>query len=62
MGVAFFILAWFGLMVFLLGLKLLVIFGRVVAIATFLFPFGLIGLVALGVALLFLLTPKQRTD
>ncbi len=40
MGVAFFILAWFGLMVFLLGLKLLVIFGLVVAIATFLFPFG----------------------
>jgi hypothetical protein len=28
----------------------------------FLFPFGLMGLVALGVVLLFLLAPKRRID
>ena len=62
MGMAFLFLAWFALLVFLFGLKFLALFGLVVAVAMFLFPCGLIGLVALGVALLFLLAPKQRVD
>jgi hypothetical protein len=60
MGVIF--LIWLALLVFVFGIKLFVVLGLVVAAATFLFPFGLMGLVALGVVLLFLLAPKHRTD
>jgi hypothetical protein len=46
----------------LFGSKLVAVFGLVVACAVFSFPLGLIGLVALGVALLFLFTPHHTTD
>jgi hypothetical protein len=62
MGMAFLVLAWFALMIFLFGVKVLALFGLVVAAAMFLFPCGLMCLVALGVGLLFLLAPKHRVD
>ncbi len=62
MGVAFLVLIWLTLMVFMFGVKLFALFGLVVAAAMFLFPCGLIGLVALGVSLLFLLAPRRQID
>ena len=44
------------------GTKIAAIFGFVVACATFSFPLGLIGLVGIGVSLLFLLNPRIETD
>jgi hypothetical protein len=61
-GLAFLVPIWFALLVFLFGLKILALFGLVVAVAMFLFPCGLGGLVVLGVALLFLLVPNHRVD
>ncbi len=58
MSIAFLVLFWLALTV-LLGVRL---FAMVVDAAMFLFPCGLIGLVMLGVALLFLLTPRHRVD
>ncbi len=46
----------------LLGAKVFAVFGVVVACAMFSFPIGLIGLVGIGVSLLFLLAPRQQTD
>lgn len=48
--------------VLLFGAKLAAVFGLVVACATFHFPIGLIGLVGIGVSLLFLLAPRELTD
>jgi hypothetical protein len=46
----------------LFGEKLAVVLGFVVTCANFSFPLGLIGLVGVGVSLLFLLTPRHYTD
>ncbi len=62
MGAAFLSLLWLTLLALLFGVKLLALFGLVVAVAMFLFPCGLIGLVMLGVALLFLLAPPPHLD
>ena len=51
-----------SLVLLLFGSKLASVFGLVVACATFSFPIGLIGLVGIGVSLLFLLTPRHTTD
>ncbi len=51
-----------SLVLLLFGSKLAGLFGLVVACATFSFPIGLIGLVGIGVSLLFLLTPRHTTD
>ena len=46
----------------LFGAKLVAVLGFVVACATFSFPVGLIGMVAIGVSLVFLLSPRHYTD
>ena len=46
----------------LFGTKLAAVFGVVVACATFSFPVGLIGLVGIGVSLLFAFGPRHYTD
>ena len=48
--------------IILFGAKLIAILGFVVACATFSFPIGLIGMVAIGVSLVFLLAPRTYTD
>ena len=45
--------------VMLLGAKLFAVFGLVVAFAMFHFPLGIIAIVALGVALTFILAPHH---
>ena len=62
MPIALIMLALVLLAIVLLGAKLAMVFGFVVACATFSFPLGLIGMVAIGVSLLFLLSPRQGTD
>ncbi len=46
----------------LLASRLAALLDIVVACATFSFPFGLIGMVGIGVSLLFLLSPRHETD
>ena len=46
----------------LLAAKLAALLDLVVACANFAFPFGLAGLVGIGVSLLFLLAPKGQPD
>ncbi len=62
MAIALAGLAIAAALMLLLGAKVFAVFGLVVACATFSFPIGLIGLVGIGVSLLFLLSPRQQTD
>ncbi|WP_158742369.1 hypothetical protein [Acidisphaera sp. L21] len=62
MNTALIVLVLLSVAIVLLGTKLAVVFGLVVACATFSFPLGLIALVAAGVALLFLLAPQHEVE
>ncbi len=48
--------------ILLFGSKIVAVFGLVVACAAFSFPLGLIGMVGIGVSLVFLLSPRHYTD
>ncbi len=48
--------------VLLLGAKVFAVFGFVVAFAMFQFPVGIVAIVALGVALTFILAPRHSAD
>ncbi len=62
MGVPLLILVLFMGSFLLLAGKLAALLTIVVACATFSFPVGLIGMVGIGVSLLFLMTPRNETD
>ena len=62
MGATLIALAVLVAALLLFGSKVASLFGFVVACATFSFPLGLIGMVGMGVSLLFLFGPRHYTD